>query len=662
MDSGDPTTLLLTKIRTLDPDYAPKIIGYLLLQDFGEKDLMNLALGPESVLQSIILKVKSQLGLFSNNLSSPPTPPSPSPLNPICRPPINGRGGGGSHSNGFMDFRRNSPSSPSSTSPWSINSLNPSNGSNAHISPRHTPLLSLDGVRTASISKPLSSHQNNGVSATDSCADAADLLDDQQLNDCLSFLDDSSSKAEDVADPRIPLDYSVDNGETHLHRRSFSADASFGSGEDGFGAGCKPCVYFSRGLCKNGESCKFVHGGFPDNVDGNGIVADSPRKMENFVRQQEEIMRLKMVYQQQRLASQILARAPQQLPYEKRMDLLLQQHAHRDGALSFGDERYWSSSPGRLERMELMAMHFGDQSGSASRQIYLTFPADSTFKDEDVATYFSLFGTVQDVRIPYQQKRMFGFVSFAHPETVKVVLARGNPHFICDSRVLVKPYKEKGKILDKKQQHLIQQQIERGNYSPCTSPSGIDPREQSDFHLGSKMMFYERREMMRRKMEQADLQRAIEIERRRFINLQLPEFKNGGVVPNHHRSFSVGSPGYFSSASNQSPEFQSELIGAEALEVVDDTSELHPYPSINSRTIKSNDSNGAKEGTNESETLEPDTGSTIELVLPSNLFPSATCTNDQKIDDSAESNAKAAVSSTNEDEHEPPATTSNLMQ
>lgn len=56
---------------------------------------------------------------------------------------------------------------------------------------------------------------------------------------------------------------------------------------------------------------------------------------------------------------------------------------------------------------------------------------------------------MQDVRIPYQQKRMFGFVSFAHSETVKVVLARGNPHFICDSRVLVKPYKEKGKILDK---------------------------------------------------------------------------------------------------------------------------------------------------------------------------------------------------------------------
>lgn len=71
--------------------------------------------------------------------------------------------------------------------------------------------------------------------------------------------------------------------------------------------------------------------------------------------------------------------------------------------------------------------------------------------------------------------------------------------------------------------------------------------------------------MMRRKLEQADLQRAIELERRRFINLQLPDFKNG-VVQNHHRSFSVGSPGYISNASNQSPDFQSELTGADSLE------------------------------------------------------------------------------------------------
>lgn len=53
------------------------------------------------------------------------------------------------------------------------------------------------------------------------------------------------------------------------------------------------------------------------------------------------------------------------------------------------------------------------------------------------------------MRIPYQQKRMFGFVTFVFPETVKMILAKGNPHFVCDARVLVKPYKEKGKVPDK---------------------------------------------------------------------------------------------------------------------------------------------------------------------------------------------------------------------
>jgi hypothetical protein len=57
-----------------------------------------------------------------------------------------------------------------------------------------------------------------------------------------------------------------------------------------------------------------------------------------------------------------------------------------------------------------------------------------------------MFGPVQDVRIPYQQKRMFGFVTFVYAETVKAILSKGNPHFVCDARVLVKPYKEKGKV------------------------------------------------------------------------------------------------------------------------------------------------------------------------------------------------------------------------
>lgn len=108
--------------------------------------------------------------------------------------------------------------------------------------------------------------------------------------------------------------------------------------------------------------------------------------------------------------------------------------------------------------------------------------------------------------------------------------------------------------------------------------------------------------------------------------------------------------------------FADQCLLFHVVAVVDNTSEVHPYPVINPRSINNNNSNGAKEGTNKSEMLEPDTGSTIELVLPSNLFPSASSTDDHKTDDSADTNAKVGVSSTNGNDHELPAATNNLMQ
>ncbi|THU62186.1 hypothetical protein C4D60_Mb01t02460 [Musa balbisiana] len=86
---------------------------------------------------------------------------------------------------------------------------------------------------------------------------------------------------------------------------------------------------------------------------------------------------------------------------------------------------------------------------SSSHQIYLTFPAESTFTEDDVSNYFRQFGQVRDVRIPCQDKRMFGFVSFVHPETVNVILMKRNPHYVCGARVLVKPYREKSKVIDR---------------------------------------------------------------------------------------------------------------------------------------------------------------------------------------------------------------------
>lgn len=48
--------------------------------------------------------------------------------------------------------------------------------------------------------------------------------------------------------------------------------------------------------------------------------------------------------------------------------------------------------------------------------------------------------------------------------------------------------------------------------------------------------------MLRRKLEeQAELQQAIELQRRRLVNLQLPNLKNHSVH-HHQRSLSMGSP------------------------------------------------------------------------------------------------------------------------
>lgn len=44
---------------------------------------------------------------------------------------------------------------------------------------------------------------------------------------------------------------------------------------------------------------------------------------------------------------------------------------------------------------------------------------------------------------------MFGFVTFASADTVRMILSRGNPHFVCGARVLVKPYREKSKLFDR---------------------------------------------------------------------------------------------------------------------------------------------------------------------------------------------------------------------
>lgn len=310
MDTYEATNLLLTKIRSIDPENASRIMGYILIQGLSDRDLLRLAFGPEPLLQNVVLKAKIGLGLPANTLSTLSAPSSPSPLNPISRPNNNNNSNPFSQTspritkNGpFVDFATSPPPQP-----WPVPGLANNNDNNSSVSPKASPFLSYDNIRAGSVLVPPFS--KNGSTGSGGCSgNTGDFLDEYQLDEYLSFLDDSTSKGEEFVDPRVHLGgYSVTNGDTHVHRRRFSeSDASFGAEDGGFGVGYRPCMYFARGFCKNGDNCNFVHGDFSgDNmvdVNGPSVIVGSPREMEDlYLQQQEELMRMKVAQQQQKWA------------------------------------------------------------------------------------------------------------------------------------------------------------------------------------------------------------------------------------------------------------------------------------------------------------------------------------------------------------------------
>ncbi|KAL2330735.1 hypothetical protein Fmac_018316 [Flemingia macrophylla] len=536
MDGYEATKIVFSRIQSMDPENASKIMGLLLIQDHGEKEMIRLAFGPEALVQSVIFKARKELGLPLNYPSAPYTPSSPSPL----------------LSSNPAPFPRQSSSTSrlingATSLPLSLNIPNPSTSSaswTSTLAELHNPddILMSPNMNISSPSLPF--YVNGG-----------DQVDEFQLQDQLSFLNEGSpslvaKSSSDLFYSQSELSSSPSNGVGGdpsffpsygwggtLHRRSCSVnDAGLGSDDPNTGLGWKPCLYFARGYCKNGTSCRFLHGGLGD-AEGAAMVG-SPSKIE-MMEQCRELLRSQSVQQQQRQAVVSQLMASSSFPYSpKCMNFLLQQQSESQRAAAAAlmmNEDLHKFGRSRLERNEL-SLNSPGLVNPASRQIYLTFPADSTFREEDVSNYFSIYGPVQDVRIPYQQKRMFGFVTFVYPETVKLILSKGNPHFVCDARVLVKPYKEKGKVPEKYRRQQLQ--VDSGDFSPCGTPAGLDARDPFDLQVGGRM-FYNTQDMLwRRKLEeQADLQQALELQSRRLMSLQLLDIKT-----QHYRAPLSGSP------------------------------------------------------------------------------------------------------------------------
>ncbi|KAF9621291.1 hypothetical protein IFM89_018508 [Coptis chinensis] len=76
MDFTEATKNVYDRIQTLEPDHVSKIIGYLLLQDNGERYMIRLAFGPDISIQSLITQAKLELGLSPKPGILAPIPPA----------------------------------------------------------------------------------------------------------------------------------------------------------------------------------------------------------------------------------------------------------------------------------------------------------------------------------------------------------------------------------------------------------------------------------------------------------------------------------------------------------------------------------------------------------------------------------------------------------
>ncbi|WVZ67104.1 hypothetical protein U9M48_016233, partial [Paspalum notatum var. saurae] len=503
MDAYEATKLVFSRIQALDPDHAAKIMGLLLIQDHGDKEMIRLAFGPEALLHAVMAKARTDLGLGTPTSAS--TAPSPFLLSRQNSGRCGGVAGAGTAPSPLSSV----VSSPSSWAPPPIFSRTSTNNGAA--------------AEEEELASPANAAGGSG--APFFAAGSGDaLLDDPQL--------------------QALFDGGGWTGGGGGHRRSSSVSELCLDG-----LGWKPCLYYARGYCKNGSACRFVHGGIPDDAlssksqrlaalsySPTGSLPGSPSAAT------AKCLSLSLLLQQQKESSQRWV----------------------GGGCSGGGGADAGRGGGGDDAHKLMARQL-DLAGAinpGSRQIYLTFPADSTFREEDVSNYFSIYGPVHDVRIPYQQKRMFGFVTFVYPETVKLILAKGNPHFICDARVLVKPYKEKGKVPVDKYRYYShplcfrqlqyssqpsphppipllcftaarkQQQLQAGERAVDFS-NGLDP---FDLHhqLGARMLQHSNSSanemLLRRKLEEQQaaeqLQQAMELQSRRLMELQLLDLKS----------------------------------------------------------------------------------------------------------------------------------------
>ncbi|KAM0063073.1 putative transcription factor C3H family [Helianthus debilis subsp. tardiflorus] len=373
MDFSESTKVVYDRVQKIEPENVSKIIGYLLLQDHGEREMIRLAFGPDNLIHALINKAKTHLKLPSNTTVGQPS--SPPQVNSLPDMPID----------------QMEPVNSPDFSSGHYYSPEPALGPRAN---RRSPSL-----------------------------------------------------------PEFPF---------------------------------KVCHYFIKGFCRHGNNCRYLHP-TPESFSQifNSKMSEddnvfSPMSLEKLELELTELLKSRRGFP--------VSIASLPMIYYEKFGKTLQAEGYLTESQRHGKAGY--SLTKLLARLKSICLidrphgqhavvladdmakcmdHIGDRNEhggivAGSRQIYLTFPAESTFSELDVYNYFNKFGPVRDVRIPCQQKRMFGFVTFVFADTVRHILNKGNPHFVSGARVLVKPYREKCKIDDRKHGYTYQHPMYQGSH------------------------------------------------------------------------------------------------------------------------------------------------------------------------------------------------------
>ncbi|KAH6824173.1 hypothetical protein C2S53_011684 [Perilla frutescens var. hirtella] len=412
MDFFESTKVVFGRMEKLEPEHVSKIMGCLLLKDNGELEMIRLAFSPEHVLQALIDKIKLEL-----DLSPKPTtfPAHVSAL--LLKKSL-------VLSNLPTTFTPFTPAS--SLPPLSSAALPPQNG------------LWIPQMRIA-----------------------------QQLTPRANWLD---SAAVENQFGSYNLDDSCYQMQTYYPQPSLGL----------LDLQMPVCNSFRQGYCKYGGSCGFLHVFQMEN--GDCMVLNPPTTDEILSSAERSSLKLLEVELIELLKSRRgIPVSVSSLPilyldqygkvlqiegYQKESQRqgrficrIIQLLARMTSSICLTNRPHGRQSVILVEDINRYAKF--KEGNEHELQVYLTFPSESIFSEHEVYSYFNNFGAVREIRIPSQVRRMFGFVTFVHPETAALVLTKTNPHCICGAQVLVKPYQLRRMLFERKTfQHQISNDAE----------------------------------------------------------------------------------------------------------------------------------------------------------------------------------------------------------